>query len=201
MTRRTSLLAVIRLVSWNMAHRRVAWAYLNRRDADVALLQEAGRPDPHWALSVATDATHRWETTGLGGSLPWRTAVARLSDQVELRPRSTLALEAAAPVKDWVVSRASSIAAADRGRAPRKTTTGQRPPIVRPDESTPRHGFTGQLLARVHQGMSVTFAQDTPGHLRMLARQIMNSRITVDSGGPIGYLEVGGCSDVAAGLS
>ena len=73
--------------------------------------------------------------------------------------------------------------------------------IVRPDESTPRHGFTGQLLARVQLGMSVTFAQDAPGHLRMPARQIMNSRITVDSGGPIGYLEVGACSDVAAGPS
>ena len=30
--------------------------------------------------------------------------------------------------------------------------------IVRPDESTPRHGFTGQLLARVHLDVSITFA-------------------------------------------
>lgn len=66
---------------------------------------------------------------------------------------------------------------------------GRAETIVRPDEATPRHSFTGQLLARVHSGMTVTFPQDTQGHLRLLARQIMNSRITVDSGGPIGYLE------------
>jgi hypothetical protein len=101
------------MVSWNMAHRRAAWAHLSSCDADVALLQEAGRPDPQWVPSVATDATGRWETTGLGGSLPWRTAVASLSDQMELRPRSTFALETAASVNDWVVSRAGSIAAAD----------------------------------------------------------------------------------------
>jgi hypothetical protein len=39
--------------------------------------------------------------------------------------------------------------------------------------------------------MSVTYRQDTPGHLRLMARQIMNSRIVVSSGGPIGYLESG----------
>lgn len=61
--------------------------------------------------------------------------------------------------------------------------------IMRPDESTSRHSFTGQLLGRVHPNMAPTFPQNTPGHLRALAKQIMSSRITVDSGGPIGYLE------------
>lgn len=63
--------------------------------------------------------------------------------------------------------------------------------IVRPDETSSRHSFAGQLLARVHPGMVMTFPQDTPGHLRLVARQILNSRITVDSGGPIGYLHPG----------
>ena len=66
---------------------------------------------------------------------------------------------------------------------------GKAKTIVRPDETTSRHAFTGQLLGRVHPTMATTFPQDTPGHLRMMARQIMDSRITVDSGGPIGYLE------------
>lgn len=60
--------------------------------------------------------------------------------------------------------------------------------IVRPDEANARHCFSGQLIGRVHLGMATTFPQDAPGHLRLMARQIMNSRITVDSGGPIGYL-------------
>jgi hypothetical protein len=68
---------------------------------------------------------------------------------------------------------------------------GKAKTIVRADETTSRHAFTGQLLGRVHPGMSTTFPQDTPGHLHQMARQIMNSRIAVSSGGPIGYLEPG----------
>lgn len=104
---------MIRLVSWNMAHRRAAWDGLGGLGADVALLQEAGRPDPKWALGVAADATDSWETAGLGGSLPWRTALVRLSDRVELRPRITLTMDAATSADDWVVSRAGIISAAD----------------------------------------------------------------------------------------
>lgn len=59
------------------------------------------------------------------------------------------------------------------------------------DEDMPRHHYAGQLLARVHRGMSVTYPQDTPGHLGPMARRIMSSRIVVSSGGPIGYLEPG----------
>lgn len=62
---------------------------------------------------------------------------------------------------------------------------------VRPDETTPRHAFHGQLLGRIYPGLSPTFPQDTPGHLRSMAKQIMNSVISVTSGGPIGYLEPG----------
>lgn len=61
--------------------------------------------------------------------------------------------------------------------------------IVRPDESMPRHAFRGQLLARAYPGMEVKIAQNTPGHLREMAKQIMDSRVVVTSGGPIGYLE------------
>lgn len=61
--------------------------------------------------------------------------------------------------------------------------------VTRADEDVPRHHYSGQLLARVHPGMSVTYPQNTPGHLRRMAKQIMDSRIVVSSGGPIGYLE------------
>jgi hypothetical protein len=57
-------MAVIRLVSWNMAHRRAAWAGLDGLGADVALLQEAGRPNQPRMLETVPDAD-RWETAGL----------------------------------------------------------------------------------------------------------------------------------------
>lgn len=60
---------------------------------------------------------------------------------------------------------------------------------IRDDEDRPRHRYGGQLLARVHPGMQTTFAKDMPGHLRERAAQVMNSRIVVNSGGPIGYLD------------
>jgi len=59
----------------------------------------------------------------------------------------------------------------------------------RSGEAWLRHHYAGDLLARVHPGMEATYRQNTRGDLRLLARQIMNSRIVVDSGGPIGYLE------------
>ena len=68
---------------------------------------------------------------------------------------------------------------------------GKSATIVRPDETSSRHGFAGQLLGRVHPSMVMTFPQDSPGDLRLMARQILNGRITVDSGGPIGYLHPG----------
>lgn len=59
----------------------------------------------------------------------------------------------------------------------------------RDGEDTPRHHFAGQLLARVYPGMTATYQQNTPGHLRELAKQVMASRVVVASGGPIGYLD------------
>lgn len=61
--------------------------------------------------------------------------------------------------------------------------------IVRPDEPRPRHKFSGELLGRVYPDMAQDLPLGTPGHLREMAKQIMNSRISVNSGGPIGYLE------------
>jgi len=64
---------VLRLVSWNMAYRRAAWAGLDGLRADVALVQEAGAPGPEWALKVVPDAAAGWETALPGGRPKWRT--------------------------------------------------------------------------------------------------------------------------------
>src|SRR5918995_6671738 len=104
---------MVRLVSWNMAHKVAAWAALRDVGADVALVQEAGKPSLEWANAVSGRPDDRWETALVGGCGPWRTAILRLSDRVELRPRTTMTLETSTAADDWVVSRAGSIAAAD----------------------------------------------------------------------------------------
>ena len=67
--------------------------------------------------------------------------------------------------------------------------TGLKATYTRPDEEAPRQHFEGRLLARVDAGMVAAMRQPIPGHLRPLVNTIMSSRITVSSGGPIGYLE------------
>lgn len=107
-------MGVIRLVSWNMAGRRRAWTELEGRVADVALLQEARNPGaerPH--VSATHDVLDIFETALLAGRASWGTAVMRLADRVELRPRASVTLEASTPSDDWLVSRTGSIAAAD----------------------------------------------------------------------------------------
>lgn len=104
---------MLRLVSWNMARRQAAWVGLDGVGADVALVQEAGAPGPELALKVVHGAAGGWQTALPGGRPRWRTAVVRLTDRVEVRPRATVTLEAATSYDDWIVSRAGSIAAAD----------------------------------------------------------------------------------------
>jgi hypothetical protein len=104
---------MVRLVSWNMAHRVAAWAALREVGADVALVQEAGKPGLEWASTVSGSPDDRWQTALVAGRRPWRTAIIRLGDRVQLRPRTTMTLETATAADDWVVSRAGSIAAAD----------------------------------------------------------------------------------------
>ena len=67
--------------------------------------------------------------------------------------------------------------------------TGVADTVTRQDEDAPRHHYNGTLLARVTRGMVATRREQLPGHLRRLTDQIMGSRIAVESGGPIGYLE------------
>lgn len=81
-------------------------------DADVALVQEASRPDPGWGRTLGPDPLPPWETCLLGGIGPWRTAVLPLSDAVELRHRTTAPV-ATATTTGLVVSRGGSIAVAD----------------------------------------------------------------------------------------
>ena len=50
------------VVSWNIAGKREPWRRLLEMDADVALLQEAGRPPPDMADKVDTGPVEHWDS-------------------------------------------------------------------------------------------------------------------------------------------
>lgn len=76
----------LRLVSWNIAQRDEPWHELAKDSTlDVALLQEAKPPPKDVRCEVVPPRDAVW--TMAGYSRPFRTAVARFSDRVRLRPR------------------------------------------------------------------------------------------------------------------
>jgi hypothetical protein len=68
-------------------------------EVELARLPPASRP-----FEVIPADTSTWSTAGWQ-SRAWGTAVARLSDRVELVPVPTVGIEAAASASDWSVSR------------------------------------------------------------------------------------------------
>lgn len=101
---------MVKLVSWNMAHREEAWRFLLDGDADVALLQEAVPPPADVAVRLKVDSSP-WETAGAGVDRPWRTAVVGLTDRVEVDHLEAMSLPEA-PYRGLAVSRPGTLAAA-----------------------------------------------------------------------------------------
>lgn len=75
---------MLKLVSWNLAHRPEAWSGLLQNGADLALLQEACAP-PTDLTGPLDHGSEPWRTEGAGADRPWRTCVLRLNQQIELR--------------------------------------------------------------------------------------------------------------------
>ncbi len=73
---------MIRVVSWNVAHRDAPWETLLEMDADVALLQEASRPSVKLPSRVEIDPSP-WHMASPGHT-PWKAAVVKLSDRVQV---------------------------------------------------------------------------------------------------------------------
>lgn len=69
---------MVKLISWNIAHREDAWRQLSDSDADIALLQEAAEPPTDIAGKFDINPAP-WCTAGAGLNRPWRTAIVRLS--------------------------------------------------------------------------------------------------------------------------
>jgi hypothetical protein len=101
---------VVRVICWNVGGREL-WDGLTSLDADIALLQEARLPPAGRPFDVIPADTSAWSTAGWQGRA-WPTAVARLSDRVELVPVPTVGIEAAASASDWSVSRHGTVTAA-----------------------------------------------------------------------------------------
>ena len=77
--------SVIKIVSWNIGRRADALEHLLDSDVDVGLLQEAKPPPLELAKQVEVDPAP-WITAGSSTNRPWRAAVAKFSDRVQIRP-------------------------------------------------------------------------------------------------------------------
>lgn len=92
---------MLKIISWNMAHRKESWDYLNDSDADIGLLQEAPTP---------ANAKKEWTTPGIG-KRNWKAAVVNLSGRFNLKEIAAKPL-LEANYGDFGVSYPNTIAAA-----------------------------------------------------------------------------------------
>jgi endonuclease/exonuclease/phosphatase family metal-dependent hydrolase len=101
---------LVKLIAWNIARREDAWRWLLDSDADIALVQEATEPPADVAGKLELDPSP-WRTAGAGLNQPWRTAVVKLSNQVEVHWLEAKPIEDARP-GELAVSRPGTLAAA-----------------------------------------------------------------------------------------
>ena len=71
----------MKIVSWNMQHKRESWRRLLDMDIDLALLQETCRPPDDVADRIEIDPVR---LEGHGGRVPWPTAIAKISDRIRV---------------------------------------------------------------------------------------------------------------------
>ena len=79
----------MKIISWNMARKRESWRCLLDMDIDLALLQEACKPPPDVAKRIEADPVIEvdpapWNTMIVGGRPRYRTAIVKLSKNIEI---------------------------------------------------------------------------------------------------------------------
>lgn len=99
----------MKIVCWNIAGRHAAWRSLVTSDADIALLQEAGAPPDDVAQRLEVDPAPFRDEEGHAIS---RTAIVRLSDEVDVDCWLEPVPLAKAQYGEFVVSQPGCIAAA-----------------------------------------------------------------------------------------
>ena len=100
---------MIKIVSWNIAHRPEPWRHLLDMGADLALLQEAAEPPPEIAERIAVNPGP-WHTAGADANRLWRAAIAKLSDRVRVEWIEAKTIEAAT-LGELAVSQLGTLAA------------------------------------------------------------------------------------------
>ena len=101
---------MVKIISWNIAQREAPWRCLVESDADIGLLQEAAEPPLDVSQKVGVTPAS-WRTGGGGKNRPWRTAVIKLTDDVEVEWFETKSLDDAQS-GELAVSRTGTLAAA-----------------------------------------------------------------------------------------
>lgn len=102
---------MLKLASWNLAHRADAWRALISSGLDVALLQEACAPPSDIADRVSCES-EPWQTHGGGANRMWRTTVSGLNSAIQLKHYATRIVDTA-PAGALAVSCTGTLAAAD----------------------------------------------------------------------------------------
>ena len=97
-----------KLICWNIARRHAAWRSLRETSADIALLQEAGKPPSELAPQVEVDPQPFYNSNGKALS---RTAIVKLSNKIKVEWLKPVPL-ANAGYGDFGVSHPGCISAA-----------------------------------------------------------------------------------------
>ena len=100
---------MVKVISWNIAHRKQAWHALCGTDADIALVQEATEPPADMPPAFEYRPAP-WRTAG-APPRPWRAAVVKLSSRIGVQWLEPTPIEKAQD-GDLTVSRAGTLDAA-----------------------------------------------------------------------------------------
>ena len=100
---------MLKIISWNIARRELAWRSLLDSGADGALLQEATEPPSDVAQALAIDPAP-WRTAGTIDR-PWRTAIVRLSERADVQWLEGKSVDDAQP-RELAVSRLGTLTVA-----------------------------------------------------------------------------------------
>lgn len=98
----------MKAIAWNIGRRDEPWAHLLDTGADIALLSEASPPPSDVAEKLEIDPGP-WRTAG--GNRPWKAALVKLSDEVEVQWLKPNSLADATP-DEFGVSREGTLAVA-----------------------------------------------------------------------------------------
>ena len=102
--------SVTKIVCWNMQHKQVSWGFLRDHcgDTDIALLQEVSAPPEDVSEAIEVDPE---PFRDLQGRRIYRTAIAKLSDRVQVEWLKPVPIAEAQP-GDFVASHPDCISAA-----------------------------------------------------------------------------------------